>query len=45
MENVEKMDAGLIRKWCWSGSGCEEKNVAEMKAGVMKRMLLKLKRE
>ena len=39
MKNVAGMDAGLIKK-----SGIDENNFAEIKAALMKRMLMKLMR-
>ena len=35
-ENNGEMEAGLMKKYCWNGSGNDENNINEMEAGKTK---------
>jgi len=35
-KNIAEMEAGLMTKYCWNGSGFDENNIVEKKAGLMK---------
>ena len=48
IKTIAEMEAGLMKKYCWNGSGIDEKillkwkrdwwkNIAEMEAGLMKK--------
>jgi len=37
--------SGIDEKFCWNGSGIGQKNIAEIEADLIKRILLKWKRD